>query len=342
MLILSNSLTQKADEGSLKLATSLVKRIQRKNPDDTYVVTFEREFDSSDEHLVLNKFHINARLISLLRKQKQPVIYIPFPAPTTSMAIRIRLLSLFARCGLRVMMIRQYPMSRLATALLRQSKAELIVYSKKACDFYCEIVNNRVVYLKTGVDTGRFQPVTSDKVRELKIKYGFDPERPIILHVGHMKEGRNVSELMKIDEKYQVLLVVSTISKERQNPQLKEQLLKCPHIRIMEGYLPCIEEIYQMSDIYFFPVQTIGHCIDVPLSCLEAAACNKPIITTEYGEMSEFAPQKGFYFLEELSSHSINNTIAKALTDGECDTRKQVLDYDYDMAAERLINRIQD
>ena len=211
MLVLSNSLTQTADEGSLKLASSLVKRIKNKDPDQTCVVSFEREFPEGDLHLELNKLHLSSRLIKLLRKQNNPVLYIPFPAPTTSMTIRIWLLSLFARRGMRVMMVRQYYMNRLAVALLGNSRAELVVFSKKAHDYYRSIVNNRVLYLKTGVDTERFTPVTTDRKRELKIKYGFDPDRPIILHVGHMKEGRNVTQLMKIDEKYQVLLVVSTI-----------------------------------------------------------------------------------------------------------------------------------
>lgn len=332
MLILSNSLTDTADEGSLKLASNLVKRIQNKYPSDTYVVSFEREFPTSDVHLELNRLHISKRLISMIRKRKQPVLYIPFPAPTTSMAIRIRILSIFARHGLRVMMTRQYPMSRVAAALLRQSRAELVVFSKKACDFYRPMVKGRVIYLKTGVDAEKFAPVSEQKARELKIKHGFDPDRPIVLHVGHMKEGRNVSQLMKIDEKYQVLLVTSTLSKERQDLELKKRLLQCPQIRVMEGYIPCIEEIYQMSDVYFFPVQTAGHCIDVPLSCLEAAACNKPVITTEYGEMSEFIGKPGFYFLDKMTSCAINQAIAEAMGDHACNTRDSILNYSYDGA----------
>lgn len=320
----------------MKLASSLVKRIQSKYPNDIYVASFERDFPTSDVHLELNKFHISKRLISLIRKQKQPVLYIPFPAPTTSMAIRIRVLSLFARRGLRVMMIRQYPMSRMAVALLRQSRAELVVFSRKAYEFYCHMVKDRVMYLKTGVDTEKFVPVSAEKARALKIKYGFDPDRPVVLHVGHMKEGRNVAELMKIDEKYQVLLVVSTISKERQNSDLKSRLMKCSHIRVMEGYIPIIEEIYQMSDVYFFPVQEEGHCIDVPLSCLEAAACNIPVITTEYGEMSEFIGKSGFYFINTMSSSTINSTLAEVLENGVCDIRKHVLSYNYDEAVKSL------
>ncbi len=335
-MILSNSLTQTADEGSLKLASSLVKRIQGEYPESTYVVSFEREYHKSDVHLKLNKFHISTRLISLIRKQKQPVLYIPFPAPTTSMAIRIRILSLFARYGFRVMMIRQYPMSRVAATLLRQSRAELVVFSKKACDFYCPMVKGRVLYLKTGVDTEKFTPVSAERARELKIKYGFDPSRPIVLHVGHMKEGRNVAELMKIDEKYQVLLVVSTLSKERQSSELRERLLCCPHIRIMEEYIPCIEEIYQMSDVYFFPTKEAGHCIDVPLSCLEAAACNKPVITTEYGEMSEFIGKSGFYFIDKMTSDSINEKIDEAIGNSDCNIRDYITNYNYSIAIDSL------
>lgn len=335
MLILSNSLSQTADEGSLKLATNIVKRLKKENP-DTYIVSYERSFDESDLHLQLNKFHISTRLISLLKKRKQPVLYIPFPAPTLSMAIRIWILSFFARYGLNVMMVRQYPMNRIAKILLKLSKAELIVFSKKAYGFYHDIVGDRVVYLKTGIDTNKFVPVSFDRVRDLKIKYGFDPDRPIILHVGHMKEGRNIAELMKIDEKYQVLLVVSTFSKERQSDTLKNQLLKCSNIRIIDEYIPNIEEIYQMSDVYFFPVKQIGHCIDVPLSCLEAAACNKPVITTDYGEMCEFSEKDGFFLIDDVSTCNINRLFDQALS-STFNSRLAILEYDWKESLHHLI-----
>lgn len=335
MLILSNSLTQVDDEGGLKLATSIVKRIKQKD-ESTFVAAFEREFALSDTHLRLNKFHLSRQLISLIRKQKQPVLYIPFPAPTTSMAIRIRLLSLFAKKGLRVMLVRQYPMSSFARRLLRKSKAEIVVFSKKAQEFYSDIVGDKTLYLKTGIDTEKFFPVSPEKSKELKTKYGFSPDRPIVLHVGHMKEGRNVRELMKISEKYQVVLVISTLSKERQNEQLRDELTSCPNIRILDGYLPNIEEIYQMADVYFFPVKQVGHCIDVPLSCLEAAACNKPVITTDYGEMREFVGKEGFSFIDGIEPESLNALIDSALNSADYDTRSAVVDYDWSKAVEAL------
>lgn len=168
MLILSNSLAQEADEGNLKLASSLVKRLKKKYPDNTFVVSFERKTSVADEHLNLNKLHLSARLISIIRKHKSSVLYIPFPAPTLAMAIRIFLISIFSRRRLSVMMVRQYPMNRVAKLLLRLSKAKMIVFSKKSYDFYFPIVKGRVLYLKSGVDTKKFISVSDKRSKELK------------------------------------------------------------------------------------------------------------------------------------------------------------------------------
>ena len=335
MLILSNSLTETADEGGLKLASSLVKRIKTAQK-ETCVVTYERQSALGDVFLPVNKLMLNRQLISLICKHKQPVLYIPFPAPSLSMALRIWIVSLFARWGLKVMLIRQFPMEKTARILLEKSKAELIVFSEKAKDFYTSITNNRITYVKTGVDTKRFCPVSPEKTRLLKERYGFDSQKPIVLHVGHMKEGRNVRQLLKLGEKYQVVLVISTLAKERQDESLREELLCSGNIRIIDGYVPNIEEIYQMCDVYFFPVCQTGHCIDVPLSCMEAAACGKPVVTTDYGEMRQLIGKPGFYRLESFDADVLNHTIEHALSKPGLDVREAVLAYDWDHAVRSL------
>lgn len=331
MLILSNCLTEVADEGSLKVATNIVNRIKRKDK-SSFVISYDRRFAQTDIFLPINKLLLNRELISIIKSKKQPVLYIPFPAPSLTTALRIRILSLFARCGLKVMLVQQRSMSRISRMILRSSKAEVIAISKQAYDFYHAIVGDKATYLKTGVDTERFVPVSSEKVKELKVKYGFDPERPLVLHVGHLKYGRNVGELMKIDKRYQVLLVTSTLFKDEQDEDLKVQLLNHSNIKIFDEYASNIEEIYQMSDVYFFPVQELGNCIDVPLSCLEAASCNKPIITTDYGEMKSFVGKHGFYFLDSMDSDHLNNIIQQASAENNCYSRSAVLEYDWNNA----------
>ena len=85
-----------------------------------------------------------------------------------------------------------------------------------------------------------------------------------------------------------------------------------------------------MSDLYFFPVKEDGHCIDVPLSCLEAASCDLPVITTDFGEMKEFIDKPGFYRINDFEKDSLNGLIESVLKSGRCLTRESVLQYDWD------------
>lgn len=335
MLILTNCLTNVTDEGCLKLSNSLIKRIKEKH-EDTVVLSYERKNDLSDEHFDVNKLLLNRKLISRIRQYKSGVLYIPFPAKTLATALRVFLLSMFIKKKIRVVMVQRYYYNLIARLLLKFSNADLVVMSQESMDFYSNFVNRkRITYLKTGVDTTRFTPVSIDKKNELKCKYGFDTDKKLVLHCGHLNYGRGVDNLMKIDKKYQVLLVVSTLTKNEQDTQLKEQLLKKENIRIIEDYVENIQEIYQMSDVYFFPVNELGRCIDVPLSCLEAACCNIPVVTTDFGEMKEFIGKEGFYHISGLDSDTINNMINKACNEHKS-PRNFVIPYDWNEAVRYL------
>lgn len=311
MMILTNGLTDTVDEGFIKVANSLIERL-KKSHSDIEVVSYERRSPLTDTFLELNKLMISGTLRKLCRKHSD-VLYVPFPTRKAVMALRVFLLSRYTG-RLRVVLVLRTPIGAVSRFFLKISGAEIVVFSKDAADFYKSIVgNDRVTYLRTGVDTKRFHPVSAEQAGRLKEKYGFDPKKKIVLHVGHLNEGRNIRELMKIDEVYQVLLVTSTRTKAEQDMALKAQLLNKTNIRIIEDYLPDIREIYQMSDVYFFPVKEYGHCIDVPLSCLEAAACGKPVITTAYGEMRQMIGKEGIYLLNDFSRASIHKAITSAL-----------------------------
>ncbi len=336
MLIISNSLSQISDEGCLKVAASLVSRIKKAVP-ETLIVTYERKSELSDMHFEINKLMISRKLFSLLHKCKEEIIYIPFPARTFATALRVFVLSLYTRKKLKVISVMKYSTGFISKILLRLSGADFVVFSKESEEFYKTIVGKkRVSYLKTGVDTQKFIPVSKEKKEALKEKYGFD-SRPVILHVGHLNCGRNIAQLMKLDKKYQILLVLSTLTKNEKDIELENELLKNPNIRIIDDYIPDIEEIYQLSDAYFFPVVEQGRCIDVPLSVMEAASCNKPVITTDYGEMKQFKGIKDFYFIESFDERELNALIEKVLTSEGAETRNSVLSYDWNNAVSWLI-----
>lgn len=336
MLILTNCLTETADEGCLKTANSIVKRIKAVQP-ETKVVSYERRSAVTDVYVKSNKLLLTRDIIKILRKCNQDVLYIPFPARSQATALRIFTLCLFAPKKVKVLFSQITDVSLLAGILFRICGADFIVLSDDTCKKFEPIAGKkRVKRIKAGVQTDKFVPVTPQTAAELKVKYGLLPDRPVVLHVGHLNEGRNVVQLMKISEKYQVLLVTSTLTKDEQDLQLKARLLGCSNIKIIEDFLPEIQEIYQLSDVYFFPVEQEGKCIDSPLSCLEAASCNKPIVTTDFGEMKEFRGKEGFYFIESFESEKLNLLIDKAAASA-ADTRRCVYEYDWSNAISNIL-----
>lgn len=335
MLILSNALTKVVDEGCVKVANSLVKRL-KKADESAFVVAFDRQSDLADEYLTVNKLLLNRRLISRVRKNRGEVMYIPFPAKPLSTALRIFILSLFAGKNFRVMLSMTTGIDFISKTLLKMSRARFIVFSKRSFELYSGIVaQKRVEYLKAGVDTEKFVPASADIAAELKKKYGFDADKKLVLHVGHLNRGRNVQQLEKLSADYHTLLITSTQTKNEQDIELKNELLSCG-VKIIDTYIPDIEQVYQMADVYLFPVVEQGKCIDVPLSCMEAAACNKPIVTTDFGEMREFVGKDGFYFINSFEADELKAKIEEALSAENTDTRSAVLEYDWRFATEFL------
>lgn len=339
MLILTNCLTDTADEGCLNVVNSLVKRIKRADP-SVSVISYERKSELTDTYLQLNKLLLNGPLILRLLKQKEPLLYMPFPSRKTAMALRVFLLSLWTRRRLRVLLVLKTPIGSLGRILLRLAGPEVLVLSADAADFYGEIVGrNRVRYIRTGVDTQRFVPVAPEQAAQLKARYGLDPNKKTVLHVGHLKQGRNLDQLLKIDPSYQILLVTSTLTKNEQDVLLEQRLRARPDLHIVTDYLPEIQQVYQLCDVYFFPVVQEGNCIDVPLSCLEAAACGKPVVTTVYGETKQFLGKPGWFFLDSLEKEEINSRLEEALTDSGTDIRHSVAEYDWNRGTACFLNK---
>lgn len=333
MLILTNSLSDTPDEGALNAATSLVSRIRKQDP-AVKIVTYDRYSSLSDQHLKLNKLLLSEKLLRILR-HKDTLLYIPFPTRSLPMAVRTFLLSRICRGKLCVLVTMTRPVGPAARYLLHRSGAEFAVLSRDAWTAFRKFLpENRVIRVKTGVDAEKFTPVTADKARELKVKYGFDPDRPVVLHVGHLKAGRNVAALTKIPKECQVLLVVSTHT--TQEEAIRRELLEGGNVRILDTYVAEIQEIYQLSDVYFFPVEQPENCIDVPLSCLEAAACGKSVVTTAYGEIKEFSGKPGFIFLKSSEEMEIERGISAALNSEPGLTRTAAEEYDWNNAAKML------
>lgn len=334
MIILTNSLTQIVDEGAAKVANSLIRRMKLEEPSLT-VLSCGASGEGSDVHIPANKLLLNGKLAGYLCSSREDVLYVPAYARMLPTAARVFLLSLYAHGRLQVLLPMRSPMGKLPRWLLRHSKAEIICLSADAQDFYRREIGQRVLYLRTGVDTARFTPVSEAKKAELRQKYRIPADKPVVLHVGHLRQGRNVGLLTQVDPAFHTVLVVSS---QAEDDDLRATLCDCPNLTLIDTYQPCIEEIFQLADVYLFPVQQALNCIDVPLSALEAAACGVPVVTTAYGEMIQLIGQEGFYPLADTSPAALNAQLALAVQERK-NPRPVVLAYDWARAVKVLLKK---
>lgn len=124
-----------------------------------------------------------------------------------------------------------------------------------------------------GIKTEKFLPVSKEKQKALKKKYGFDPMKPLIIHVGHCSKGRGLEDFEKIHVAQRMVVASGMFEDENVVRVLNEAKVK-----IHKGYLENVEEVYQMADAYLFPTQSAEFVISIPLSVMEALSCGVPVI----------------------------------------------------------------
>ncbi len=124
-----------------------------------------------------------------------------------------------------------------------------------------------------GINTDKFLPPADVDTGELKEKYGFDPEKPLVLHVGHCSGGRGLEDFLSIKSAQRLIIASGMFEDEALVKALEDD-----GVIIMSGYLENVEEIFQMSDAYLFPTRSTDNVISIPLSVMEALACGVPVI----------------------------------------------------------------
>lgn len=337
MVILSNCLTPIVDEGCRKVAHSLIRRLKQADPAST-VVSYESKSDLSDIHICVNKWMLSRKLAALLHKKNEELLYVPSPAKMLPLAVRVWILSLFAHKGVKVLVSMQFPVGTAAKWLFKLSRAQVIAIANDAYAYYNNVLGENTRRLKVGVDADKFAPAPEQR-QALRRKYGIPEEKTVVLHVGHLRPERNIEKLLDLDEKFHGVLVVSTQTADERDAELRRQLLEKKNITVLEEYLPDIEEIYQLSDVYLFPVVDKHACIASPLSVLEAAACDLPVVMTPFGELKELLNQDGFYEIDDFAQERLNALLQKAYEEKKS-TRSSVLEYDWNMAVHKLLSEI--
>lgn len=248
------------------------------------------------------------------------IIYFPFQSSTFASYLRLKILSILSKKSKVLLIALQpkplYAWQKLIVKFIKPKVA--FTPSPTLHDYWNTLkIKNQLIPLLT--DLSIFKPLNDEKTA-LRKKYGLPLDAYIISHMGHLNEGRNLRALIPLqNEGNQVVIVSSSSTPEDalDKGSLKEYLIKSG-ILILDIYLENIEEIYQLSDLYIFPVVRKNSSIGMPLSVLEARACGIPVLSTNYGSLNHFLgndhngikysePEN---FLEEVNSikNSVNSS----------------------------------
>ena len=232
--------------------------------------------------------------------------------------------------------------SKLGFYFIKILKPDLVIVQsprtqKKFKDF------NNVFLPVIGVDTDKFDSSIYKK-DYLKSKFGIDTSKFVVLHVGSIKEGRNLGWLIDVQKKIENVQVVIVGATSQGIHKSLVKRLKDAGCIIWNRYFENIEEIYAMADCYAFPVvhktnfmgTNKSDCIDMPLSVFEAMACNLPVVSTKFGGLSQiFEEVDGLIFVE--NKYEFVDAVKKIRSSNlKIKTREKVLEYTWNNTVEML------
>ena len=288
--------------------------------------------------------------LSKLRNFRPDIVHYML-GPRLKSLLALRLFSLVGRRCHSVVSAPRPAMSLLGLILAKAIKPHLILVQSRRdlknfrrFGFNCKFLTN-------GVDTERFKPISSAGKENLRKKYGIPLNKFVILHVGHITPWRGLEifrELAK-DPRYHVLLVASTSWVAPYASVLES--LQAAGCSVITDFVESTEEIYQLADCYLFPGSESGKTnlplifprkrhvpsIEVPLSVLEAMACNLPTITSRFGGLPDlFQEGNGYYFInrDAEASEQLQEIVE---TMDEVKTRQMVSNYSWNHISNQVM-----
>ena len=170
--------------------------------------------------------------------------------------------------------------SRLISLTLRAMGPDLAIVQSNFAKQLFESNGVSTFTLFHGVDTERFRIVDSNEKSLLRKKWGIPRNAMVILHVGAIRKERGVEILSRLPAKDRLVLVIGRKTTAL-DQDLVDHLVRLD-VKVINDFVPNIEELYQIADIYVYPTQDSQGTIDLPLSIIEAMASGCHVISTKF------------------------------------------------------------
>ena len=337
--IIAEDLRLPLDEGAKKATFCLLESFPRVGVRGAIFTRYKNPYLKNRYTLPANRLLLGWQFIHDLRQEAPDVIlYIPSSSFTMGAFVRasiIKVLSAGKPLALLSTQYRKLPASA-RYFRLRQS-IDLVLTQSPASEEVSRSLGWKTLLLHSGVDNTIFHPVSEQYRCQLRSEYGYMPDDHIILHVGHGNRRRNVHSLSRFtDAGYKVILITSTSTTT--DAELLSQL-RASGVFVIDTYQEHIQHYYQIADCYIFPVLDATAAIDIPLSVLEAMACNLPVVTTRYGGLpAMFQHGNGFYYAD--AEEDMLRMVKYAIDMKNCKTIEMVAQYTWDNFASSILNAL--
>lgn len=292
VLFITEILIPPFDEGIKKTVYNVYKELSSKY--ELTVICREGMDERNIHQISTNALFLSRKLYRTI-KQLNPktIVYFPFASSTFASYLRLKSISLFSRKS-NVVFIALQPKclskwQHIVVKLFLKPKYALTPSPELFNEWQQKAIMSKLFPLLTSLE--KFKPLSdSTKKNNLRKKYGLPFDKFIISHMGHLNYGRNLQSLIPLQDNQTQVVVVSSTStpKDAIGPINIQKELINNGIIIIDQYIEHIKEIYQLSDLYIFPVEAKNSSIGMPLSILEARACGIRVLTTDFGSIRHF------------------------------------------------------
>src|SRR5262249_60740787 len=97
-----------------------------------------------------------------------------------------------------------------------------------------------------------------------------------------LRAGRNLMALTPLaGEDGVTVVVVASGRRSVESDGLRAELDQ-HGVVLLDGYQPCIEELYRLADCYVFPTTAPDNAVALPPSVLEALASGVPVVSVRF------------------------------------------------------------
>lgn len=335
--LLSERLKPPFDEGFKNVVVHLGTAMARQH--EVLVLTYGGQDVPAHgiRNVAANRLLLSLPLAKTIRHWAPDLLYyVPTASLTWPSFLRARVLRAYARSRVALVGLQSRAYTLTSRHLVAALPPDLLLVMGQHVAASLPSLSCPIIAISPGVDTARFTPATPEERGRLRAAYGISAEAWVLLHVGHIKQERNVLLLGRIQQALGVQALLVGSSSTTQEREVESEL-RAAGVMVISRHLDIVEA-YRLADAYLFPTHLEQAAIGVPLSVLEAMACNLPIISTPFGGLPELfpaQPERGLIYAD--TDDALIAGVAATRQRMSADTRTMVLPYNWQQIADKIL-----